>query len=818
MDTRGWESMYPQLYNPFKKIQNEAMENYLIIHGHFYQPPREDPWTGTIPRQPSAEPFHNWNKRITKECYAANAASRLLDGNGLVTAMINNYEFLSFNFGPTLLQWIEREAPRIYKKILHADEISISKNNGHGNAIAQVYNHMILPLADREDAETQILWGLEDFEQRFGRKAEGIWLAETAVSGWVIDLLIRHEIRFIILSPWQGEATSPEGSKTWIPLKGQPVPSDRVYRIDRSEGSIAVFFYDPELAQGISFEHYLRNGEKLYEKLLKKYNPNNPSHLITAATDGEIYGHHEPFGDMCLAYLTTLVERGEAFTFTNYGNYLEKHPPRERVKLKVGEDERGTSWSCSHGVSRWYKDCGCSTGAEEGWNQKWRKPLRKALDGLAGELKKIYQKEMSKLSTNGPYMVRNSYGKVLSGRETRRDFLKEHLKEDIPLEEAGHRFLRLLEGQKYMLYAFTSCAWFFADISGIETVQNLRYALKATELYGGFTEANLLSPCMKTLEEAASNKKERGNGRTIFKEEVLPVSKTSAYPAAFFIMDQLLDGGSHSFGYFSLLHFSGEKTGEEDIPNFKGKMSIEDRTLLQQDSYTFEVVKDDSLGLKVVLQGSNQKTIPIQNLPSVIRERSTFLFAKTLTAQCASQGKELFNQMKDLYTFAKQTGIRPPLVIRKAAELSASCIAFRILRERGDFPSPDEMNELGEVLLFVKSHALDIQNEVLLHRISTALSKEAEAISVDVKEERVHRICSLLSIARKGGIEPDLTVVQNTIFTFIRSNSPKFEEELESGDITALKKLRLLIRLGGKVGINTDEVREKLLSGGSNDP
>jgi hypothetical protein len=806
---------HQQLYTPYEKRQNGTMRNYLILHGHFYQPPREDPWTGIVHRQPSAAPFHDWNKRITKECYAANCASRLLDTNGLITDIVNNYEFLSFNFGPTLLQWLELEAPRVYERIRYADKTSIDKNNGHGNAIAQVYNHVILPLADREDAETQILWGLEDFERRFGRKSEGIWLAETAVSEGVIDLLIRHGTRFIILSPWQAEATSPEGSKAWIPLKGQPVPSDRAYRIDRSEGSIAVFFYDPDLAQGISFEHYLRNGEKLYEILLKKYNHKNPSHLITAATDGEIYGHHEPFGDMCLAYLTTLVERGGTFTFTNYGNYLDNYPPRERVKLKAGEDEKGSSWSCTHGVSRWYKDCGCSTGAEEGWDQKWRTPLREALDGLAKDVKQIYQREMSGLTGEGPFSIRNSYGRILSGRELRREFIQRHIKKEIAIEEVEKRFFQLLEGQKYMLYSFTSCAWFFADISGIETIQNLRYALKAIELYADFAGKDLLSPFLKVLERAESNSQVMGSGRSIMEKQVLPISKTSAYPAAFFIMNRLLDGdtGSDTFGYFSLIRISGKNSGEGEIPDFSGEITLEDTTLLKQDSFEFAVLKDDTLGLKVVLHNGSQEVVPIHTLPSIIRERSAFLFAKTLTEQCASRGKELFNQIKNLFEFSQQTGIQPPMVIRKAAELSVSCAAFRVLKEKGEFPAPNELKELDEVLFFAQSYDLDIQNGVLRQRISTTLSREAEAIGVEVEEERVNRICLLLSVARRGGIEPDLTILQNTIFSFIRSNSPKFEEELERGDIVALKKLRLLIRLGGQVGINTDEVKETLLSG-----
>ena len=383
------------------------MKNNLIIHGHFYQPPRENPWIGLIPRQKSASPYENWNRKITKECYAANTYSRFLDANGSIVDIINNYTYISFNFGPTLLNWLMSYAPTIYAQILEADRLSLNNNAGHGNAIAQAYNHSILPLCSLEDAETQIIWGLKYFESRFNRSSEGFWLPEAAVNSSIIDLLIKQKIKFIILSPWQAEAFCPLGSKKWKPLGDNPIPSDRVYRIDRPQGSIAVFFYNHQLAHGISFEHYLTDADRLYEKLLTFRHTARPDHLVNIATDGEIYGHHEPFGDMCLAALVRIIDRENDFTLSNYGRYLEEHPPTYLAQLKEGENNLGTSWSCFHGVDRWYRDCGCTTGGKEGWNQKWRAPLRDALIHLRDSLKNIFINEIPNFSGTDPQKIRN---------------------------------------------------------------------------------------------------------------------------------------------------------------------------------------------------------------------------------------------------------------------------------------------------------------------------------------------------------------------------------------------------------------------------
>ena len=377
---------------------------HLIIHGHFYQPPREEPATLEIENQPSAYPFDNWNERINRECYAANAASRVLDGAGRIIDIINNYESISFNFGPTLLQWIKKYDPQTYKRIIEADVKSRKQNNGHGNAIAQVYNHIILPLACDKDIITQIEWGLKSFEMDFGRKSEGIWLSETAINDKVAEYLISYGIKFVILSPFQAEEVYYKDKNEWVNVSDGSIDYSKPYILEESNGKLAVFFYYPDLASKVSFEHLLRNVDFLRGEILKY----KDKKLVHYATDGEIYGHHEPFGDMCLARLIYDNRKKEEFIFTNYANYLEKFPPVDIVKLKKGNDGLGTSWSCSHGVDRWRKDCGCSTGGKEGWNQKWRVYLRDAFDFLRD---KLFEKARSFLPEyiNDFWKARNDY-------------------------------------------------------------------------------------------------------------------------------------------------------------------------------------------------------------------------------------------------------------------------------------------------------------------------------------------------------------------------------------------------------------------------
>ncbi len=544
------------------------MKNYLILHGHFYQPPRENPVTGLIPRQKSAAPYHDWNARITKECYGANSASRILTEDGRILDIVNNYENISFNIGPTLLDWLETEAPNVYERIIDADRKSITRNGGHGNAIAQGFNHTILPLDTPHDAETQIRWGIENFARHFSRKPEGFWLPEAAVNGNVADILIKYDIKFIILSPDQARTAAESGNLT--DKNGSP-DSSLPYALKRNSGNLAVFFYNPVLAGGISFNHYLRSADTLYEKLIECRNTAN-GNLVHTATDGEIYGHHEPFGDMCLAALSKIAaERGD-FIFTNYGNYLSSNPPVREVVLKKGEDGKGTSWSCFHGVSRWHKDCGCSTGGKPGWNQRWRTPLREAFEYLGKQIDAAYKREMEKLSDTTPWQILAEYQTTFRREKSPDLFAERFLK--IPEKGNITKLLKLLEGQRMKLFSFTSCGWFFADISGIEPMQNMRYASRALELYRDLLPENTRHRVLGILERAVSNKGRGISGKSLF------LSVQEPYPEGFCASLYFsAEEGKEKYGIFRLIK------KENDGRSF----FIETENTITTETFSFEI-------------------------------------------------------------------------------------------------------------------------------------------------------------------------------------------------------------------------------------
>ncbi|HEX9788776.1 MAG TPA: DUF3536 domain-containing protein, partial [Candidatus Binatia bacterium] len=370
------------------------MRGSICIHGHFYQPPRENPWLEAIELQDSAAPYHDWNERITRECYAPNAVSRLLDDQGRIVKLVNNYAKISFNFGPTLLTWMEINAPDVYAAILEADRQSREKFSGHGSAMAQVYNHVIMPLANSRDRVTQILWGIRDFEHRFKRAPEGMWLPETAVDLETLEWLVRFGIRFVVLAPHQAARVRRIGETVWREVNGAQIDPTQVYRQQLPSGrSIAIYFYDGPIARAVAFEGLLSHGERFIERLTGAFSaePEQPQ-LVHVATDGESYGHHHRFGDMALAYVLEQIETRGLARLTNYGEYLAMHPPAHEVEIV-----EKSSWSCIHGVDRWWRDCGCNTGAHPGWNQQWRSPLRHALDWLRDQVAPRWEKKAREL-------------------------------------------------------------------------------------------------------------------------------------------------------------------------------------------------------------------------------------------------------------------------------------------------------------------------------------------------------------------------------------------------------------------------------------
>lgn len=496
---------------------------YLCIHGHFYQPPRENPWTDEIEMQPTAAPFHDWNERIFQECYKPNTEAIIADlATNEILERVNNFEYLNFNFGPTLLHWIKEKHPDTFCKIIDADKNSVNSHNGHGNAIAQVYNHIIMPLANQNDNITQIKWGLYDFEFHFGRKSEGIWLAETACNNDTLEYLIEENVKFIILDPSQSLKIRKIGNADWEDVSEGNINTGKPYRAfskKYTDKYIDIFFYDGPLSRSIAFEDIIFSSERLMERINNLIIPNfEKPQLINMAVDGETFGHHKHFSERTIAYLMSKLASKKGFRVVNYSEYLSLYPPDYEVLLNAGLNNEGKSWSCAHGVGRWKSDCGCSTGGEPNWNQKWREPLRNALNHLRDKLSIIFELEGVKYFAD-VWKARNEYIKIIldASSENIKEFFNQNAIRTLNENETKNA-LKLLEIQKYSLLMFTSCGWFFSDISGIETVQILAYAKRTIEISKELFNVNLEDDLLNELSKAISNKAEFKNGAEIYKQ------------------------------------------------------------------------------------------------------------------------------------------------------------------------------------------------------------------------------------------------------------------------------------------------------------
>jgi len=492
----------------------------VCIHGHFYQPPRENPSLEYVELQESAYPYHDWNERITAECYAPNATSRIMDSENRIEKLVNNYAKISFDFGPTLLSWLEEKAPLVYKAIQEADKASRHTFGGHGSAMAQAYNHMIMPLANSRDKRTQILWGLADFKHRFGRKPEGLWLPETAVDLESLELLAEHGIKFTILAPRQASRTRKLGSRTWKDVSGERIDPTRAYRIRLpSRRKLNLFFYDGPISRAVAFEGLLNNGEAFANRILSGFSEQRDwTQLLHIATDGESYGHHHHFGEMALSYALNYIETKQLAKITNYGEFLENYPADHLVEIF-----ENSSWSCVHGIERWRSDCGCDSGGHPEWNQAWRAPLRAALDWLRDTLAPRFE-EQGRALLKDPWAARNEYIQVILDRSdasVARFFAKHAVRELQAAERVTA--LRLLELQRHAMLMYTSCGWFFDELSGIETVQVMQYAGRAVHLAAEvFQDSELEKQFVERLAQAKSNIPEHPDGARIYERFVKP--------------------------------------------------------------------------------------------------------------------------------------------------------------------------------------------------------------------------------------------------------------------------------------------------------
>jgi alpha-amylase/alpha-mannosidase (GH57 family) len=624
---------------------------HVCFHGHFYQPPRENPWMDAVELERSAAPHHDWNERITHECYRANAAARLVAADNRIVALRNNYQSMSFNFGPTLLRWMERHAPWVYDAIRRADQESCARHGGHGNAIAQAYGHLIMPLADRRDQQTQVIWGMKDFSWRFGRDPEGMWLPETAVSLETLRVLAECGIRFTILAPAQALRWRPvESPGAWHDAAGGTIPSGQAYRCYAGAGqSMDLFFYDARLAHGIAFGGLLEDSGRLLAAVHANHDSRGQTRsawLVHVATDGESYGHHSKFGDMALAAAMHALERDPLVCITNYGAFLASHPPSHEVEIA-----ENTAWSCAHGLGRWQRDCGCRIGGEPGWNQGWREPLREALNELRDQLKAHYERAMANLSRD-PWLARDEYIEVILDRGQLESFVSRTARSSLS-ETERVRLVTLLEMQRSAMAMFTSCGWFFDEISGLETLLILTHAARAIQLAAQTGADRLEEAFLRRLAKAPSNRAEYSDGADVYRRAVKPRVVTFDRVIVNYAIQSVVRNAhcERRLHCFSVYPLQEEQLGPNPVPCLVGRTLVKDDCTLEGKTYLFAVMHFGGLDFRcsVAANGTAQRfDTLLRRLQQAAEEQNTVKMIRALDSTLGSGALNLFDCFSDL--------------------------------------------------------------------------------------------------------------------------------------------------------------------------
>lgn len=769
------------------------MSKYICVHGHFYQPPRENAWLEKIEYQDSASPYHDWNERIAKECYGPNGVSRILSDDGRIVDIVNNYARMSFNFGPTLLSWMEIHKPKTYRRILEADKRSMKRFGGHGSAMAQVYNHIIMPLANRKDKETQVIWGLRDFEKRFGRKAEGMWLAETAVDTETLEVLAEQGVKFTVLAPRQAKRYKKSDSGEWIDGIDPKIP----YTIKLPSGkSISLFFYDGERSQAVAFKGLLKDGKEFANYLVDAFDSRKENQLVHIATDGESYGHHHRNGDMALAYCIRYIENNDLATITNYGQYLEINPPECEVEI-----HDNSSWSCVHGVERWKSNCGCNSGGRPNWDQQWRAPLRQSLDWLRDKLEKIYEKEITAFDLN-PWEIRNKYIEVILNRssENVNSFLKDNFG-SLSAEKRTH-VMRILEMQRQEMLMYTSCGWFFDEISGIETVQILQYACRAIQLAQSETEASLEGEFLNRLSKAPSNLDKFKDGAEVYRDYVLPSQLTLTQIGMHFAATSLYAENPDEIVVFNYDAKSSEfkRIVQGNQRLVLGRTQVNSNVTLSKKEFSFVVLY---LGQHHLI-GKAFQDIPLEeykgfsenvikafkdsNLSDVLElfktypEQRSFSFfdmfkdeqIKLLNSVldrgvelAASSYKKINDRNYNLLTVMRAKHLDPPKILVKNLEMVLNNEMVRL------FSNGNSKIAISELLLVVE----EIEKWSFLvdsAQLDFICAKKLDSLLIDMGDfsngnsekarELVVNIHEALKLLARVGVYPELNDIQNTVF------------------------------------------------------
>ena len=815
-------------------------EKYLTIHGHFYQPPRENPWLDVIEIQDSARPFHNWNERISAECYEPNSVARIVDSNNRILSIVNNYQYLSFNMGPTLLAWMEKYAPQSYRRILEADKNSIDLYSGHGCAIAQVYNHVIMPLANTNDKYTQAIWGIKDFEKRFQRKPEGIWLAETAVDARTLEVLVDLGIKYTILSPYQAQCVRKIGENNWHDVSWGSIDPSQAYRYfvdDSKEKYIDLFFYDGAISKSVAFDNLLTNGEKFAYRLQDGFvQDRKRPQLVNIATDGESYGHHTKFGDMALSYVLAVKAKDLGFKVTNYGEFLEKFPPQYEVDVKSV-----SAWSCSHGVGRWMEDCGCSTGAQPGWNQRWRKPLREALDYIRDELIKVCTKEGAKYFKD-IWEARNNYIDVVLERtpETIENFLKENSCKKLNKNEKV-KAIKLMEIQRSCMLMYTSCGWFFAEISGIETTQIMKYAARAIELAEEFTDIELEKNFLTILQRAKSNIPQFENGKKVYEMFVKPCKIKIEQIATHWAISSLSNEKEemNEIYCYNVKKINHKICRNEDNELSFGRIEISSKITLEKFDLTFALLKtseseyyctikpfnsqEELNESKKIIQEIFEHNSMLGTLDAMKKEfsqnyytikdvlidkRKTIL-EKVLIKRLLKTEKtyeDLYDDLRGPVSQLSAMGMDIPDVFRIAAKFCLLKDLDETLNSAKDFLDEKIIKKLENIKNEADKFYINLNKSRARTIIAKKLQNLIEQIAENTDENLTNKIFAVFNVIEKLNLDVDIKVAQNIYNEKIYSKIDIIIEYLEkSEDKNKDRKTVLsLMEIGKKLNINAD--------------
>jgi len=792
------------------------MNRCVCIHGHFYQPPRQNPWLEDIEMDDSAYPYHDWNEKITEECYRPNADSRILGPDKKIIDIVNNYSKISFNFGPTLLSWLQRHAPDVYQSIIEADKKSRELFSGHGAAIAQAYNHMIMPLANSRDKRTQVIWAISDFEYRFGRKPEGMWLPETAVDLETLDILAEHDIKFTILAPQQARRVRRIGTGQWQDVDRNSLDTTQPYLCRlASDRTISLFFHNGAVSGDVAEGVILQNGEVFAQRLTDVFTETagRKAQLANIATDGETYGHHHRYTDMALAYCLHYIETNHLARITIYGEYLEQFPAAYEVEIK-----ENTSWSCEHGIERWRSNCGCAYGRYPAGSQQWRGPLREAMDWLRDQLVPVYEDRMAEYVPD-PWELRNKYICVVNDRsgENTESFISNSAGTE-PAYEQKVTFLKLLEMQRNAMLMYTSCGWFFDDICGIEAVQIMLYAARAIQMAKEITGRDFEPGFRNILKKAPTNVKEFATGRQAYRVLVKPGNIDLNRVGAHFAVSSIFERYPRKTDIYCYTAntelYDRLEAGTKVLVT--GKATVQSNIILERHSFDFAVLHfgDHNLICGVNARMSDDRFFTIQqNLKSAFTKGDTPEVMHIMNRYFPADHYSLWHLFKD-----DQRRILNKMLEETQQETEAS---FRHLYEhnytimqvmRGmNIPLPKALSapadfilnqDLGRVLEDDQAEpaqlralvdeatklSLHLDQAILRfkanHKINRLMNKLADCPGdVNLLETINATVGILLTVIS----ELDLHTAQNVFFAISTDNYANMRKEADAGNETARK-------------------------------